>query len=377
MLPDSQTRQKTKGSSTAGSSTRADSPEILADLFETAGRPYGQLHPRFRLLRDSALLGPARDLLRQLHAAFHDRDFVDRFQTTGFDAALFELFLFAMFKTAGHCVDHSHRDPTFLLTKGETTVAVDALTVGIPTTGIGQPDIVPPQFAAHDKSASHRQRGGSNGAGCSLFRKLQQQHWNLPHTAGKPFVIAVQDFDHMELPQGAPPAAVLHFLFGTQPSHELGQIFPEGFFGQSEAENISAILFCNEATLAKFNRLGQEDHCNHAVRMLRHGSCLGSDCDSPSPAGFVYEVGERPEREDWNEGTVLIHNPYARHPLPRKWLGASAELELENGRVVTGFAHGFHPFASTTETLAGDTPEWWLQRRANLLRKELSAHSPG
>ena len=60
----------------------------FSDSTTTAtGRPDAQLHPRFLTLRDSPLLAPARNMLRDLHVLFHQesRDFQDYFQTSGFD----------------------------------------------------------------------------------------------------------------------------------------------------------------------------------------------------------------------------------------------------------------------------------------------------
>jgi len=73
---------------------------------------------------------------------------------------------------------------------------------------------------------------------------------------------------------------------------------------------------------------------------------------------------------------VLIHNPYALHPLPTDWLGASAEIELRDARLCEHFARGFHPFSSITELLAANTPAWWIEQRARLLAQELKLHPP-
>lgn len=342
------------------------------DLFEAALRPDEQLHPRFRQLRDQPTLAPARGLLRELHAAaFRDGapGFVERFQSSGFDDALFELFLYALFRSAGHRVDLGHRDPALLLTKADATVAVDALTVGRPATGV-DPGADAPASASPERQP--------HGLGGSLFCKLQRQQWQLPHTEGLPFVLAIQDFDHRAMARGAPPSAILNFLFGGPgPSRDLGELFPEGFFGQQGAEHVSGILFCNDATMAKFNRLGQEAHGGGTARMLRHGTCLAGTGDAPGSTGFVYEVGQRgTQREQWNEGTVLIHNPSALHPLPTDWLGASAEMELRNGCIAERFTPGFHPCSSRTELMTADTPAWWIECRARLLEHELAAHPP-
>lgn len=340
------------------------------DLFDSGGLADERLNPAFRELRDSPLLAPARSLLRQLQPCSCDREFVARFRGSGFDAALFEIYLEAMFAAAELGVERNAGGAAFLLSRGEVRAAVDTLTVDSHG-GAGKASAVSWSAPGDCRSARCVSAGGA------LLDQLQKRHWARPECDGLPYVLAIEDLAHMQLPRGAPPQAILHFLFGAPAAHELGAVFPEGFFGLEEAENVAGILFCCDATVSKFNRLGQEQQASPGVRILRHGSCLGADEDPSSAAGFVYEVGRQAgRREAWNEGTALVHNPRARHPLPRDWIGAAAELALEKGRVVTHFARGFHPFACTTETVAGKTPAWWFEMRTRVLEKEMAAHPP-
>jgi hypothetical protein len=80
-----------------------------ADLL-TPIRQVKNLHPQFLNLISHDIYGPARGMLREVYAEFPDPDgnFVEQFQTSGFDARTFELFLFAMFKHLGH---HIEREP--------------------------------------------------------------------------------------------------------------------------------------------------------------------------------------------------------------------------------------------------------------------------
>ncbi|MBC7393361.1 MAG: hypothetical protein H7340_08490 [Variovorax sp.] len=129
--------------------------------------------------------------------------------------------------------------------------------------------------------------------------------------------------------------------------------------------------------VSKFNRMGQEGaHHSDAVRILRHGRCRPHHRAAGSAACFAYEVGSRgAEHECWNEGTLLVHNPRAIHPLPRNWLGASAEVALRDGHLVATFLQDFHPFTSVTETLTGATPGWWVEARKARLARDLLDHS--
>ncbi|WP_146124049.1 hypothetical protein [Burkholderia multivorans] len=70
------------------------------------------------------------------------------------------------------------------------------------------------------------------------------------------------------------------------------------------------------------------------------------------PAPFVYEVDAPGEHvETWGEGTVLIHNPNAAHPLPQAWLGTSIEQTISERRVATVALERFLPYMSMTNIL--------------------------
>lgn len=346
--------------SPASPASSAAPPE---DVFAPSAPADDTLHPHFRLLRDSPLFAPARDVLRDMCAgSAHCRRLVEALRTPTFDSALFDVSLFAIFSAAGHCVSVRQRHPRFLIGKDGATAAVD--TVSAP------PDPEHPAGA---------------GLGGALFLKLQEHPWQADDASGKPLILAVEDSRGGEEAGVAGSAAMLHFLFGNvrglkpeshaAASHEMARMFPNGFFSQVESENISAVLLCHDhGTLAKFNRIGQEgSHHAKTVKMLRHGHCEPAADATSTASPFLYEVGQREDaHESWNEGTMLIHNPFARHPLPRGWLGASAEVELKDGAVVCTFSGAFHPLASVTETMPGDTPAWWMEMRANLIAREMA-----
>jgi len=74
-------------------------------------------------------------MLRDIQQHFEDLDgnFVEQFQTTGFDSRTFELFLFAMFRESGHTIDRSHQRPDFMISRDGITVAVEAVTASQPS----------------------------------------------------------------------------------------------------------------------------------------------------------------------------------------------------------------------------------------------------
>jgi hypothetical protein len=77
---------------------------------------------------------------------------------------------------------------------------------------------------------------------------------------------------------------------------------------------------------------------------------------------FLYEVGDPSQGlESWREGTVLLLNPHAKHPVPRGWLGASVEQYAEGDRIISEIAEPFHPYGSMTVIFQGNTPTSLIQ----------------
>lgn len=367
------------------------------DLFQLV-RPDSELHSQFRTLRDSPLHAPARGLLLELQKQFNDPDgnFVEQFQTTGFDSRTFELFLFAMFTESGHTINRTHKRPDFLLEKSGLCASIEAVTANPPSVASGQPYLPISEFQSKTAIASYLRNDIAIRLGSPLFSKLQQRYWELPHVANKPLIIAIQDFHR--------PGALLtsstplsHYLFGSSQCwyhdsngkliiteepidiHRVGaKVIPSGFFAQPGAENISAVLFCNSGTIPKFNRMGHEGaHSSAAVRMVRYGTCYRHDPNATLPEPFVYEVGDSEQgRETWREGTILIKNPHALHPLPQEWLGAGAEEAFENGRAVTTLAEPFLPYCSLTVNFAGNTPQEYIQRAVDAIGRRFTEEFP-
>lgn len=94
-----------------------------------------RLHTSFRLLRTAAGYEPARRMLDDVFQAFQDPDgnFLEQFQTTGFDSRCFELYLFAYFARSGFDIDRTNPMPDFLVAREGVRVAVEATTVNRPT----------------------------------------------------------------------------------------------------------------------------------------------------------------------------------------------------------------------------------------------------
>jgi hypothetical protein len=351
---------------------------LKADLL-TPIRPLKDLHPQFLNLISHAVNEPARGMLREVYAEFPDPDgnFVEQFQTSGFDARTFELFLFAMFKDLRH---HIEREPRldFILSRDGQEACVEAVIASPPPNHGVQPYTHDPP----DRSPEELQEQEmAIRLGSPLFSKLQKKYWALPRALGKPLIFAIENFHPGALHSA--DSSLSNYLFGLSSysyhdadgklittytpidKHKSGsKEIPSGFFAQPDAENVSAVLLSNSGTIPKFNRMGQQGaHHSEAVRMIRWGTCYRFDPNSTSPEMFLYEVGDPSRLESWREGTVLLLNPRAKHPVPRGWLGASVEQYVKGDRIVPEIVEPFHPYGSTTVYYPGNTPTSVIKAR--------------
>ena len=106
---------------------------MAIDLFQRLAAD-GTLHPQYLKTRDHVMMAPARAMLCEVASTMTDPDgnFVQQFQTHGFDARTFELYLHALFVEAGHTIDRTHARPDFLISRDGLTVAVEAVTANPP-----------------------------------------------------------------------------------------------------------------------------------------------------------------------------------------------------------------------------------------------------
>ncbi len=327
-----------------------------------------KLHPQFQILRDAPGFSPARQMFEDVFSTYKDLDgnFLEQLQSSGFDARVFELYLHAYFSRSGFKIDRSHQSPDFLVCKRGMTVAVEATTVNAAQSGV---------LAAEGKSVrslSDKERAeyGRNELpirfGSPLLSKLRERYWDLPQCKSLPFVIAIQAFQD----QGSlefSDSSLASYLYGiehdaswdhkgnlvvqerTIDKHALGtKTISSNFFSQPETEHISAILFTNCGTTAKFSRMGyQSGYGNERVTIKRMGYCYNPDKDAMDPTFFSYDLDCPPMVESWGQGLVLLHNPNCRVPVPKGFFGPIVQGYYKSGRYLPEYGE-WHPFMSQT-----------------------------
>src|SRR3569833_2136957 len=110
------------------------------------------LVPKEKLNRDFATItalegySPAVELIKPMMRWYEDADgnFVEQFQTTGFDTRLWELYIFAMLVEAGYVLDRSVPIPDFQARNAFGEICIEATTVNLTRDAQGLPVPPPP-----------------------------------------------------------------------------------------------------------------------------------------------------------------------------------------------------------------------------------------
>lgn len=334
-----------------------------------------KLHPYFRELLNRPSRLPARAVVREIGPwlAPSDPHFVRQFQFDQFDQRLWELYLWAALREIGFDVVQSEA-PDFQCSAPGIAFTVEATTAAASSTGplADRPDPQTPEEMEVFLDEYMPMKFGS----CltSKLNKIDAQgrhYWERDESQGKPFILAVADF-HKEATESGPgsmtytQSALWRYLYGhrvewekvdgrllvrsvPKPSHTFGsKTIPSGFFDLPGADNVSAVLFSNAGTLAKFDRMGivagfiPADHL-----YFRVGYRVNPDPNANDGISFRDDVCAPKYSEFWSDELQLFHNPNARIPLSTDWLSDLSHHYFENGQL-RSIMPNHHVLASMT-----------------------------
>jgi hypothetical protein len=295
------------------------------DLF-TAIIPESKQHRIFQMLLQPAY-APERAVLAQWAQDFLDRDgkFVHEFQST-FESSFWELYLNAAARAWGWEVDRSHASPDFVVTS-PTSFCVEA-TIAAPPQGGKSPiayDIadIPEDFGEFNAQASIRI--------CNSFtakvKRYREYYVSLPHTVDRPFVIAIAAFDRplSHLSAGRSIMAALYGLYhdeaATSPDAEKVVSYnvaaamksetvdvPMALFCDDSYSDVSAVIYSSLVTWGKIRALANNPDARTIYQTVH-----------PREGHLIPEI-RRALKKDYVEhlfdGMYVLHNPFAKHPLP-------------------------------------------------------------
>ena len=325
-------------------------------------------------------------MVDEAFARFSDKDgnFVEQYQTTGFDSRTFELYVSELLHSESFSMQAIAPQPDFLAEKDGMQIFIECTTSNPTDTGDAK---IRPYATFNERDTDLQEimfrleEELPIRVGGSLYSKLTKKfgknpplgYWNLPHVRGHPFVLAVQCF-HEPGALSFSGAAIANYLYGfrQKPSwddqghlaiesspideHRTGRkSIPSGFFTLPEAENISGVLWTNAGTIPKFTRMALSGPFpDKRVTALRFGNMYDFDPNAHAPQPFAYIVGDPgTPRETWGQEAVLYHNPRARFPVPMGLFDTVGEGHIEDGRYVEDMKSDFVPFFSLTHLIDG------------------------
>lgn len=341
------------------------------DFFQPVVRAE-RLNPTFKSVSDAIGYSPAREIIAAMMYYFEDPDgnFVEQFQTTGFDARVWELYLFAALHELGYAFDRSFPAPDYFCNGLKGQFFIEAVTVNPTMQNGASVESGPPSDVAGYRRYLEEYLPIKFGS--PLYSKLKRRYWDLPHVAGKPIVLAIQDF-HFPHSMAWSEPSVAPYLYGkrftarhdetgtlivesaTVKEHSWGgKVIPSGFFFQPGAEHISAVLTNSQGTISKFNRLGfLAGFGSRLVQMTRSGTRYVHDPNAARSEPFVQRVHAPDFSETWVEGMNVYHNPRALVPLRPQMLPTAAHHRLTENGMLGSVIPDFHPYGSETVIQVG------------------------
>jgi hypothetical protein len=334
----------------------------LLDLFEDRGVPDSKLHKYYLELRDRPGRAPARMVFKAISPwlVTSDPHLVKEFQEGQFDQRLWEVYLWATFRDQGFDVEHRVA-PDLIMTSPWYSFAVEATTVGPSTAG---PLSKHPDPRTLDEVATFltdympMKFGGPLTSKLSKVDAQGRHYWQMQGAEGLPFVLAIADF-HKEAGPEMPGSmcysqgALYSYLYGLRVTAELidgqavyhyepvaqhaynGKVIPSGFFTLPDSENVSAVLFSNAATLAKFDRIGvRAGFAPDKHKYFRVGFMYDPDPNALVPVPFKVDVSDPAYDEYWGDEVQIFHNPRSLRPLDAEAFPDATHYWLKDGELV-------------------------------------------
>jgi hypothetical protein len=355
-------------------------------LFSTS-KPKRLLHPSFQILQSSPRNKSTRRLINDAFARFVEKDgnFIEQFQTTGFNTRTFELYVSELLHSEGFAFEGAEPHPDFCVTKSGVKLSIECTTAN--PSGDGNAGIhVYEAMNDKDSDLEGLRARQENEVPIKIAGALRNKmlhrvskktdpraYWELARVSGNPFVLAIQTFhEHGSL--GFSNAAVVRYLYGIahRPSwdeagdliinaeevreHAHGErVIPASFFDLPDSENVSAVLWTNAGTVAKFTRMALAGpYPDENVTMVRFGAMFDFDPNAHAPLPFAYIVGDpgAPE-ETWGQEAHLFHNPNAKYPIPQGLFDTVTDSQCVEGKYSDLIKGDFKPIMSMSNLTNG------------------------
>lgn len=343
------------------------------DFFTPLKKTKKRLSPLFNELISNSFYASAKNIIEPMMRWYDDADgnFIEQFQTTGFNQRIWELYLFALLTENDILFNQKEAIPDFICESFHGDFCIEATTVN-PTIIDGKEEQLPQHHNSKDFEDIINNYYPIK-YGSALFSKLNKKYWERPICKNKPLVFAVTDC--LSPASGKESRySLLCYLYGYRhetkvddngsvtivpvkiEEHIWGKkVVPSGFFNLPGAENISAVIFSNDASFGKFNRMGLlNEFAPEGSEMVRTGLGIIHDANTVRSQPFCFDVGSPSYREMWSEGLEVYHNPNALYPLSRNVFPKAANHYLLADGQIESYYPDFHPLGSITNVKSLD-----------------------
>ena len=336
------------------------------DFFSPLKKTQNKLSISFNDLTKNEVYSSAKNIIEPMMRWYEDADgnFIEQFQTTGFNQRIWELYLFALLTENDITFNQKEAIPDFICDSFYGEFCIEATTIN-PTIVDGKEEKLPKCNSIEELNNIIKNYYPIK-FGSALYSKLNKKYWEKPSCIGKPLIFAITDC--LEPASGKDSRESLPcYLYGVEQEareDNLGNIsifpvrisehswqgkkIPSGFFNIPDAKYISAVIFSNDASLGKFNRMGLVNNFSpEGSEMIREGLAFDDDTSWPKP--FRLKVESRYYSEKWSEGLEIYHNPHALYPLDKEAFPYAAHSYQSADGTIDTFMPKFHPIASITK----------------------------
>lgn len=335
------------------------------DLFNPVV-PSAKRHAAFENLKNSPFHATTRQFMNDLAQRMGDPDgnLVIEFQSQGFHARIFELACFAYLDTSSLTVDRTAVRPDFMVSKDASVVAaVEAVTSHATEGQLTDVSLLALRRESTEDVIDKCANDFPIRIGRALNNKLKKEYWSLPHCADVPLVLAIGPF-HEPGSGTYIDESLARYLYGVDRAaqravdgwvrsqrpvvqHEYGgRSIPSGFFSYPRAENVSAVLYANQWTVSRFDRIARQAAGWSAELVGRRQGPYLLPGDEFANRQFEHRLGDAgtPD-ESWWEGVTIFHNPRALRPIAHDALRCTSAFRVRDG-LVERDVYEFHPLSS-------------------------------
>ncbi|RLA54506.1 MAG: hypothetical protein DRR42_01615 [Gammaproteobacteria bacterium] len=300
----------------------------------------------YKLLSESEYFSPAKELVQEIAYSFEDPDgnYIQQFQSDGFNARMWELYLYAFFHEMNFEIKRDFNAPDYVVEKVGQRVCVEAVTVNPSQANFDEPEPKDNEAIAELlKDYMPIKFGGP------LYDKLKKKYWEKPHVAGNPLVLAIHDY-HQKDSMMWSRKGLEAYLYGAVRTSEFspeaglvenvelinehrwkGKVIPSGFYTQPDSEHVSAVIHSNQSTIGKFLRMGylaefgrQDLNIRFVGQAIYGNNGIQVDFDSSIDAEGYEEY--------WKNSVTIYHNPNALHPLELDLFPGVSQVWFEDGK---------------------------------------------